>query len=69
MPERSPEHSLREARTRHDNYLGVQHLTLALVTMNPKALPPILLALGASQATLRAPSSTATGRPADAAKS
>ena len=35
----------------------------------PKALPPILLALGASQATLRAPSSTATGRPADAAKS
>jgi hypothetical protein len=35
----------------------------------PKALPPILLALGASQATLRAPSSTATGRPADAANS
>jgi hypothetical protein len=38
VPERSPEHSLREAR--HDNYLGVQHLTLALVTMNQRPCRP-----------------------------
>ncbi len=49
-----PEHSLREAKARHDNYIGVEHLTLALVAMNDGAVPPILSALGASQATLRA---------------
>jgi ATP-dependent Clp protease ATP-binding subunit ClpA len=48
------EHSLREAKARHDNYIGVEHLTLALVAMNDGAVPPILSALGAPQATLRA---------------
>jgi ATP-dependent Clp protease ATP-binding subunit ClpA len=51
---KSLEHSLREARARHDNYIGVEHLTLALVAMNDGAVPPILSALGASPATLRA---------------
>jgi len=44
----------REPRARHDNYVGVEHLTLALVAMNQAVAPPILSALGASQATLRA---------------
>jgi ATP-dependent Clp protease ATP-binding subunit ClpA len=51
---KSLEHSLREAKARHDSYIGVEHLTLALVAMNDGAVPPILSALGASQATLRA---------------
>jgi ATP-dependent Clp protease ATP-binding subunit ClpA len=51
---KSLEHSLREAQARHDNYIGVEHLTLALVAMNDGAVPPILSALGASQAILRA---------------
>jgi ATP-dependent Clp protease ATP-binding subunit ClpA len=51
---KSLEHSLREAKARHDNYIGVEHLTLALLAMNDGAVPPILSALGASQATLRA---------------
>jgi len=51
---KSLEHSLREAKARHDNYIGVEHLTLALVAMNDGAVPPILSALGVSQATLRA---------------
>jgi len=46
--------SLREAEARHDNYIGVEHLTLALVGMKDGAVPPILSALGAPQATLRA---------------
>jgi len=46
--------SLREAEARHDNYIGVEHLTLALVGMKDGAVPPILSALGASPATLRA---------------
>jgi hypothetical protein len=51
---KSLKHSLREPRARHDNYISVEHLTLALVAMNDGAVPPILSALGASQATLRA---------------
>jgi ATP-dependent Clp protease ATP-binding subunit ClpA len=51
---KSVEHSLREAKARHDTYIGVEHLTLALVAMNDGAVPPILSALGTSQATLRA---------------
>ena len=39
---------------RHDNHIGVEHLTLALVGMKDGAVPPILSALGASQAALRA---------------
>jgi len=46
--------SLREAEARHDNYIGIEHLTLALVGMKDGAVPPILSALGAPQATLRA---------------
>ena len=46
--------SLREAEARHDNYIGIEHLTLALVGMKDGAVPPILSALGASPATLRA---------------
>ena len=48
------EHSLPEATARHDNYIGLEHLTLALVAMNGGAVPPILSALGASPATVRA---------------
>src|SRR5215831_16581515 len=48
------EHSLREAKARHDNYIGVEHLTLALVAMTDGAVPPMLSTLGATQATLRA---------------
>jgi ATP-dependent Clp protease ATP-binding subunit ClpA len=47
------EHSWREAKALHDNYIGVEHLTLALVAMTEGAVPPILSALRASQATLR----------------
>jgi ATP-dependent Clp protease ATP-binding subunit ClpA len=50
----SLERSLREAKARHDTYIGVEHLTLALVAMTDGAVPPILSALGASPATLRA---------------
>ena len=51
---KSLELSLCEARARQDGYLGVEHLTLALAGMDAGAVPPILSALGASQATLRA---------------
>jgi hypothetical protein len=51
---KSLERSLSEARARHDNHIGVEHLTLALVAMDEGAVPPILSALGASQAALRA---------------
>jgi ATP-dependent Clp protease ATP-binding subunit ClpA len=46
--------SLREAEARHDNYIGVEHLTLALAGMKDGTVPPILSALGTSQAALRA---------------
>jgi ATP-dependent Clp protease ATP-binding subunit ClpA len=46
--------SLREAQARQDGYIGAEHLTLALVGMNAGAVPPILSALGATQAALRA---------------
>jgi len=50
----SLQHSLREAQARHDSYIGVEHLTLALVAVNGGAVPPILSALGAPPAMLRA---------------
>jgi ATP-dependent Clp protease ATP-binding subunit ClpA len=50
---KSLEHSLREAKLLNDNYIGVQHLVLALIAMNDGAVPPILAALGASRAALR----------------
>ena len=51
---KSLELSLREARARHDDYIGVQHLTLALLGMDDGMVPVILSALGASHASLRA---------------
>jgi ATP-dependent Clp protease ATP-binding subunit ClpA len=50
---KSLELSLREARARQDGYIGVEHLALALIGMNAGAVPPILSALGTTQATLR----------------
>jgi ATP-dependent Clp protease ATP-binding subunit ClpA len=49
----SLERALREAQAMHDNSIGVEHLTLALVAMDDGTVPPILSALHASQATLR----------------
>jgi len=46
--------SLREAETLHDNYIGVQHLTLALLALKDGTVPVILSALGAPAASLRA---------------
>ena len=46
--------SLREAEALHDDYIGVQHLTLALVALEGGAVPAILSALGAPAASLRA---------------
>jgi hypothetical protein len=51
---KSLELSLREAKASHDNYLGVQHLALALLAMDDGMVPVILSALGASAASLRA---------------
>ena len=51
---KSLERSLREAKARQDNSIGVEHLVLALVGMGEGAVPPILSALGASGAVLRA---------------
>jgi hypothetical protein len=51
---KSLELSLREATARQDGYIGVEHLTLALVGMDKGAVPPILSALGTTQAALRA---------------
>ncbi len=51
---KSLELSLREAVARHDGYIGAEHLTLALVGMDAGAVPPILSALGTTQAALRA---------------
>jgi ATP-dependent Clp protease ATP-binding subunit ClpA len=51
---KSLEHALYEAQARHDGYIGTEHLTLALVGMNAGAVPPILSALGTTQAALRA---------------
>jgi hypothetical protein len=51
---KSLELSLREANALHDNYLGVQHLALALLAMDDGMVPVILSALGASAASLRA---------------
>jgi Clp amino terminal domain, pathogenicity island component len=51
---KSLELSLREAKALHDNYIGVQHLTLALLAMKDGMVPVILSALGAPAAPLRA---------------
>jgi len=46
--------SLREAQALHDNYIGVQHLTLALLALQDGMVPVILSALGAPAIPLRA---------------
>jgi ATP-dependent Clp protease ATP-binding subunit ClpA len=46
--------SLREAEALHDNYIGVQHLTLALLRPQDGTVLVILSALGAPAASLRA---------------
>jgi ATP-dependent Clp protease ATP-binding subunit ClpA len=51
---KSLQDSLLEAKARHDGYIGVEHLTLALAGLNAGAVPPILSALGTTQAALRA---------------
>ena len=45
--------SLREAKALHDNYIGVQHLTLALLALEDGMIPVILSALGAPATPLR----------------
>ena len=44
--------SLREAEALHDNYIGVQHLALALLALKDGTVPVILSALGAPAASL-----------------
>jgi Clp amino terminal domain, pathogenicity island component len=46
--------SLREAAALDDNYIGAQHITLALLAMKDGAVPPLLSAIGAPGASLRA---------------
>jgi len=46
--------SLREAEALHDNYIGVQHLALALLAPKDGTVPAILSGLGAPAASLRA---------------
>jgi Clp amino terminal domain, pathogenicity island component len=51
---KSLEFSLREAKALHDHYIGVQHITLALLAMKDGMVPVILSGLGAPAAPLRA---------------
>ena len=51
---KSLELSLREAQALQDNYIGVQHLALALLVPQDGTVPVILSALGAPAAPLRA---------------
>jgi Clp amino terminal domain, pathogenicity island component len=51
---KSLELSLREAKALHDTYIGVQHLTLALLAMKDGMVPVILSALGTPATSLRA---------------
>jgi hypothetical protein len=51
---KSLELSLREAKALHDNYIGIQHLILALLAMKDGMAPVILSALGVPATSLRA---------------
>jgi hypothetical protein len=51
---KSLELSLRESLALKDNYVGIQHLALALLAMKDGAVPEILSAIGTSSAPLRA---------------
>ncbi|HEY1000732.1 MAG TPA: Clp protease N-terminal domain-containing protein [Streptosporangiaceae bacterium] len=46
--------SLREAKTLNDNYIGVEHLTLALLAPKDGTVPVIVSALGVPATSLRA---------------
>jgi ATP-dependent Clp protease ATP-binding subunit ClpA len=46
--------SLREAQALHDNYIGVQHLVLALLALEDGVVPAIVSALGTPATSLRA---------------
>jgi len=46
--------AVREAQTRQDTCIGVEHIALGLVAIDSGLVPPILSALGASATTLRA---------------
>lgn len=48
------ENSVREAHAMHDQHIGVEHLVLGLIRTNGGLVPPVLLALGASEPALRA---------------
>jgi hypothetical protein len=50
---KSLELSLREAKALHDNYIGVQHMTLALLALKDGMVPVILSALGIPATSLR----------------
>jgi ATP-dependent Clp protease ATP-binding subunit ClpA len=51
---KSLQRSVREALQLGQSYIGVEHLTLALLAMDQGTVPPILSAIGAPPATLRA---------------
>jgi hypothetical protein len=51
---KSLELSLRAAVRMKDNYIGVQHLALALIAMDDGMVPVIMSAIGASRSSLRA---------------
>jgi ATP-dependent Clp protease ATP-binding subunit ClpA len=51
---KSLELSLREAKARHDDYIGLEHLVLAQLAMSDGMTRTILSALGASNESLRA---------------
>jgi len=51
---KSLELSLREAKALHDNYIGVQHLILALLSLKDGMVPVILSALGTPATSVRA---------------
>ena len=61
---KSLEHSLREAKARHDSHIGVEHLTLALVAMDQGAAPSCRRSAHRRQPCVP-PFSIATGRSAD----
>jgi ATP-dependent Clp protease ATP-binding subunit ClpA len=65
---KSLQRSVREALQLGQSYIGVEHLTLALLAMDQGAVPPILSALGASRQPCGPPFSAVTGRPADTAQ-
>src|SRR5450755_2250298 len=54
MAKKAIERSLREALAMGDNYIGVQHIALALLGMDRGVVPVIVSALGLSDAPLRA---------------